>query len=213
MPRHLPLFPADTLFDRIARATCRAGCLPRKELYETWEVARRVRRQFRGGRVVDMACGHGLLAYLLLLLDDTSAEALAVDRQIPQSAEKLAKALETDWPRLKNRVHFLKADLTKIALGRQDLVVASHACGELTDLILERAAAAGARLAVLPCCHDLKIADQGGLGGWLDGPLAVDVSRAVNLRSKGYTIYTRQIPAEISPMNRLLMAGRDDPEK
>jgi hypothetical protein len=35
----LDRFQGETLFDRIARATCEAGCLPRKELYEAWEVA------------------------------------------------------------------------------------------------------------------------------------------------------------------------------
>ena len=65
--RQLPLFTGESLFDRIARAVCRAGCLPRKELYEAWEVARRVRRRFRGGRVVDVAGGHGLLAAVMLL--------------------------------------------------------------------------------------------------------------------------------------------------
>ncbi len=206
--RHLPRFPGETLFDKIARATCRASCLPRKELYESWEVARRIRRRFRGGRVVDMACGHGLLAQILLLLDASSWEALAVDHQIPPSAAKIARSLETDWPRLYNRVHFLRDDVRNIALKRGDLVVSSHACGALTDLILERAASVGARIAVLPCCHDLKTADQGALGGWLDGPLAVDVTRAVTLRAQGYKIYTQEIPAGISPMNRLLMAEK-----
>ncbi len=35
-------FPGDTLLDHIGRAVCRAGCLPRKELYEAWEAALRV---------------------------------------------------------------------------------------------------------------------------------------------------------------------------
>lgn len=48
----LPHFTGDTLFDAIARAVCRAGCLPRKELFEAWEVARRVRLTSRGYRVV-----------------------------------------------------------------------------------------------------------------------------------------------------------------
>ncbi|RLB54867.1 MAG: methyltransferase domain-containing protein, partial [Deltaproteobacteria bacterium] len=51
--RSVPLFPQQTLFGAIARTVCEAGCLPRKELYEAWEVARRVRRRFRGGRVVE----------------------------------------------------------------------------------------------------------------------------------------------------------------
>src|SRR5690349_116094 len=54
-PFDLPRFPSESLFDRLARVVCRAGCLPRKELYEAWEVARRVHRRFRGGRVVDLA--------------------------------------------------------------------------------------------------------------------------------------------------------------
>src|SRR6187455_3837136 len=89
----LDRFQGETLFDRIARATCAAGCLPRKELYEAWEVARRVRRLFRGGRVVDMCGGHGLLAHVMLLLDDSSASALVVDPQIPPSAAALHEAL------------------------------------------------------------------------------------------------------------------------
>ncbi|MCH3710085.1 hypothetical protein LZC18_10085, partial [Campylobacter coli] len=76
----LDRFPGGTLFNRIARAVCQAGCLPRKELYEAWEVARRTRRRFRGGRVVDLAAGHGLLAQVMLLLDDSSPEAVAVDQ-------------------------------------------------------------------------------------------------------------------------------------
>src|SRR5258705_13842852 len=66
--RDLERFPGDSLFDRLGRAVCHAGCLPRKELYEAWEVARRVRRVFRGGRIVDLAAGHGLLAHVLLIL-------------------------------------------------------------------------------------------------------------------------------------------------
>jgi len=202
----LPQFAGETLFDSIARAVCRAGCLPRKELYEAWEVARRVRRRFRGRRIVDLACGHGLLAQILLLLDDSSPEALAVDRSLPKSAATLEAALCEAWPRLHGRVRFLESDLRDVPLDRDDLVVSAHACGGLTDLILERAAAAGACVAVLPCCHDLKAADLGGLEGWLDGPLAIDATRVALLRYRGYRVFTHEIPGDITPKNRLLMA-------
>lgn len=205
----LPQFPGDTLFNRVARTVCTAGCLPRKELYEAWEVARRVRRRFRGGRVLDLACGHGLLAYLLLLLDDSSAVAMAVDHRLPDSAAKLKSVLEDTWPRLAGRVQLLQADLESIPLEQGDLVVSAHACGRLSDLILERAMAARARIALLPCCHDLNGADLGGLQGWLDGPLAIDVLRAQRLRAGGYTVTTQLIPGDITPKNRLLMAEPD----
>ncbi len=202
----LSQFAGDTLFDAIARAVCRAGCLPRKELYEAWEVARRVRRRFRGGRVVDLACGHGLLAQALLLLDDSSPAALAVDQRIPKSAASLEASLGAEWPRLQGRIRYLETDLRNVPLDRDDLVVSAHACGGLTDLILERAVAAGARVAVLPCCHDLKKADLGGLEGWMEGPLAIDAARVARLRFSGYRVFTQLIPGDITPKNRLLMA-------
>jgi hypothetical protein len=204
--RHLPLFPGETLFERIARAVCRAGCLPRKELYEAWEVARRVHRRFRGGRVVDLASGHGLLAQIMLLLDRDIAQGFAVDRRIPENAELLAAQLRSDWPALAGGMSFMEKDIELFELYPDDLVVSVHACGGLTDLVLERAMAAGCRVAVLPCCHDLRSADQGGLQGWLDGALAVDVTRAALLRSRGYRVYTQSIPEDITPKNRLLMA-------
>lgn len=205
----LPLFEGATLFDAVGRAVCAAGCLPRKELYEAWEVARRVRRRFRGGRVVDLACGHGLLAQLMLLLDDSSPLALAVDRRLPKSAPTLAAAMNAAWPRLEGRTRFVAADLENVELFRDDVVVSAHACGGLTDLVLERAMAARARVAVLPCCHDLKGADLGGLEGWLDGPLAMDAARVARLRCRGYRVATQRIPGDITPKNRLVLAEPD----
>jgi SAM-dependent methyltransferase len=204
--RLLPQFAGTTLFDAIARAVCRAGCLPRKELYEAWEVARRVRRRFRGGRIIDMACGHGLLAQILLLLDDTSPAAVAVDRRIPESAALLDACLTEAWPRLKGRVQFIEGDLEEVPVHQDDLIVSVHACGGLTDLVLDRALAVRARLAVLPCCHDLAGAGMAGLQGWLAGPLALDVVRATRVRSQGYQVYTQEIPGDITPKNRLLLA-------
>jgi hypothetical protein len=198
-------FAGNTLFDRLGRAVCRAGCLPRKELYEAWEVARRVRRLFRGGRVVDLGAGHGLLAQIMLLLDDSSPEALVVDKTLPPSSQKVHEALVADWPRLAGRVHFVARALDDIELTAEDIVVSSHACGALTDRVLERAAAARARVAVLPCCHDLDTCDSGELAGWLESPVAIDVLRAVRLQDRGYRIWTHTIPAAVTPQNRLLL--------
>jgi hypothetical protein len=206
----LDRFPGPTLFHRIARAVCEAGCLPRKELYEAWEVARRVRRQLRGGRIVDLGAGHGLLAQVLLLLDDSSPSALAVDKAIPESSRKLHDELAKVWPRLAGRVTFTVAPLESIEIRAGDLVVSCHACGQLSDLVLERAASARARVAVLPCCHDLARGEAGDLAGWIDGPLAIDVMRAVRLRQQGYRVWTQSIPAGITPKNRLLIGEPTD---
>jgi hypothetical protein len=201
----LDRFPGETLFDRIARAVCAAGCLPRKEFYESWEVARRVRRIVRGGRVVDLAAGHGLLAQMMLLLDDSSPEALVVDTSIAPSAQKVHDALARVWPRLVSRVSFVADAIEGVNIFEGDLIVSCHACGALTDRILDRAIAARACVAVLPCCHGVATCDAGDLEGWIDAPLAIDIVRAGRLRAQGYRVWTQTIPAAITPKNRLLI--------
>lgn len=207
--RDLGRFPSDNLFDRIGRAVCAAGCLPRKELFEAWEVARRVRRLFRGGRIVDLGGGHGLVALLLVLLDDSSPNAVVIDTAIPASAAKVHRALVDAWPRLDGRVTFVADDIRRASLESSDVVVSIHACGALTDVVLERAVSAGARVAVLPCCHDLDLGGFSGLEGWLDKPLAIDVLRALHVRARGYRTWTQVIPGAITPKNRLLLAAPD----
>jgi hypothetical protein len=206
LTRHdLGRFAGDTLFDRLGRAVCAAGVLPRKELYEAWEVARRLRRRVRGGRVVDVAGGHGLLAHVMLLLDDTSPEALVIDPVRPPSADALHAALLSTWPRLDRRVRWIEAPLHTVTLAASDVVASSHACGALTDRVLDAAVAAAAPVAVLPCCHDDETCDTGPLGGWLDLALAVDTLRAVRLADRGYDVWTQRIPPEITPKHRLLL--------
>ena len=209
--RDLDRFPGGTLFDRLARAVCHAGCLPRKELYEAWEVARRVRRLFRGGRIVDLGGGHGLLAQTLLILDDTSPGAIVVDRALPPSAAKLHEALVQTWPRLGGRVEFVAKGLDEVDLHGADLVVSCHACGNLTDVVLDRAVSVRARVAVLPCCHHLKTGDTGGLSGWVDRAAAIDIMRAMRLNQCGYRIWTQTIPSGITPKNRLLLGAPQQP--
>ena len=205
--RDLDRFPGSTLFHRVARAVCQAGCLPRKELYESWEVARRVRRLFRGGRIVDLGGGHGLLAQMMLILDDSSSGAIVVDTVLPPSSAKLHRALLQVWPRLAERVAFVAADLDAVELLATDVVVSSHACGALTDRVLDRAAAARARVAVLPCCHNLAVLDTGDLAGWVDGPTAIDITRAIRLKQMGFRVWTQTIPADVTPRNRLLIGA------
>ena len=204
-PRDFGRFPSATLFDRIGRAVCEAKCLPRKELYESWEVARRVRRLFRGGRIVDLGGGHGLLAQILLILDDSSPDSIVVDKAPAPSGPKVHDALVRAWPRLAGRVTFIAREMEDVELRTTDLIVSIHACGALTDRVLDLASAARARVAVLPCCHDRERCDAGDLEGWLDVPLAIDVTRSARLRAAGYRVRTQTIPRDITPQNRLLL--------
>jgi Methyltransferase domain len=166
-------------------------------------MSRRVRRRLRGGRVVDFGGGHGLLAQVLLLLDDSSPSALVVDKALPPSSAAVHDALRRTWPRLA----FVARAMDHVPVEADDVVVSSHACGLLTDRVLDVATGARARVAVLPCCHDLARSTTGDIAGWLDPALAIDVMRARRLAENGYRIWTQTIPAAITPKNRLLMGA------
>jgi hypothetical protein len=155
--------------------------------------------------VVELAAGHGLVAHLLLLLDDSSRSALAVDSKPVPSAPRLSEALVARWPRLSGRIEHRTGDLGRVPLSADDLVVSVHACGALSDVVIGRAIGARAHLALLPCCHDARTCDAGSLTGFLPLPLAVDATRVARLRAAGYDVVTQTIPEAITPHNRLIL--------
>jgi Methyltransferase domain len=104
------------------------------------------------------------------------------------------------------RVEFVSGEISAVQARPGDLLVSCHACGSLTDDVLEKAISARARVVVLPCCHQKLENDAAGLAGWLDSALAIDVTRAARLREHGYSVHTQTIPGEITPKNRLLLA-------
>jgi hypothetical protein len=121
------------------------------------------------------------------------------------SAERLARALVSRWPRLAGRVERRVADLTAVGVEPGDLVVSVHACGALSDTVIELATRVRAVVALLPCCHDAATCDTGSLTGFLPIPLAVDATRVARLRAAGYDVFTQTIPEEITPENRLIL--------
>ena len=106
---------------------------------------------------------------------------------------------------LEGRIERRVMDLRSVQAAEGDLVVSAHACGGLTDATLDVALASRVGVAVLPCCHVDRTGDTGGLLGWMDGALAMDVTRAGRLRAAGYHVLAQTIPETITPKNRLLL--------
>ena len=198
-------FHGNSLMAKIGRTVCEAECLPRKEFFEVWETAKRIRRHMRGGKILDLAAGHGLLSAILLIMDNSSPSATLVDIRKPQSYEKLMFVLMKKWPKLKGRLDYKVMPLEEISGNENTLAVSVHACGILTDKVLDLAISARCRVAVVPCCHDLKQCDLGGLANWMDGPLAVDATRLARLKSENFKVAALNIPKEITPKNHLLL--------
>jgi hypothetical protein len=126
---------------------------------------------------------------------------------LPLSSSRVHDVVVESWPRLAGRVTYVATSLDSVGLHGSDVVVSSHACGRLTDVVLDAAIRASVRVAVLPCCHDLAACDTGGLSGWIEGSLAIDLMRAVRLRQHGYRVWTQSIPVTVTPKNRLLLGA------
>jgi hypothetical protein len=91
------------------------------------------------------------------------------------------------------------------------IVISTHACGSLTDAVLEYAADVGAAsIAVMPCCYT-GTADGApyGVRRMLGVGMAADLRRAFELQGRGdYHVDFAAVPRAITPMNRIIVAER-----
>jgi len=104
----------DHLFDQFAQVVCYAGIVARKEVFETWASALYIHSTFFNrsndnnkvdvketnifdnetkirpivNRIVDVAAGHGLLAWALLILDDQHRRNSGVDHDVVDHEEE-----------------------------------------------------------------------------------------------------------------------------
>jgi hypothetical protein len=183
------------LFDEFASVVCRTGTVSRKEVFETWAAALFIHERFFGTttrvssssldcdlrRVADVAGGHGLLAWALLILDDhqqqhhektlTDSEedvpmprrhhrrpltAFCLDSKMPKSADVIYTEMLHRWPQLQGRFDFVEANLEQLRPDPSCLLASVHACGGLSDLLVATAVSSKAPIAVVPCCHSRK---------------------------------------------------------
>ena len=135
-------------------------------------------------RIVDVAAGHGLLAWALLLLSDeeernnhnhnnnssaipTTKEphhqrheqpltVFCLDVQMPPSAELIQTSMIQQWPHLQDRFDYVEARLEQLVPHPSCLLASVHACGILSDMLVATAAEHQMPLALVPCCHSRK---------------------------------------------------------
>ena len=178
------------LFNKFASVLCETSVMPRKEVFETWSAAIYIHSHFFKQnydtttetsrhpvirRFCDVAGGHGLLAWALLVLDDEERNeamvsrqqhlgqetcapltALCVDRRMPSSAESIRIAMIRQWPHLEDRFDFVEGWLEQIHFHPTCLIASVHACGGLSDTIVASAIYNKAPVALVPCCHSRK---------------------------------------------------------
>ncbi|OEU11664.1 hypothetical protein FRACYDRAFT_244783 [Fragilariopsis cylindrus CCMP1102] len=135
-------------------------------------------------RVADLASGHGLVSWAVLLLDQSRTRtAICIDKSIPKSTDIIEQVMTKYHPSvmyddanhnqnqigieerpekqqqtlIKKRWHYVEGDICRNVLADSTtLIVGVHCCGTLSDSILELAISSNAPLCLIPCCHTVK---------------------------------------------------------
>jgi len=218
-------------FQDFVRVVCSTSSIPRKELYEAWSTAIIIHNFFpEQKRFADLACGHGLLSWALLILDIDSTydenksnrSAVCIDRRMPKSAEKLATAMIEQWPMLQDKWDYVESKLDAIVPSSSTLLCGVHACGLLSDQIISLAIHGGSPLALVPCCHSKKSLNdterieykRNQNNDNIENQLYnlslseyIDNARVNKLQAAGYSVTRTTIPEEITAQNKLILAS------
>jgi len=201
-------FSASRHMDRLALALAARRALPLKELLESAEFYMRVRRRIRAQTVVDLCAGHGLVGLLFAAFERSVQRVVLLDQRQPESFTRVREAVVEVAPWTADKLVYIESPLLEAGphIPPGAGVVAVHACGVRTDRCLELAADKGCAVAVMPCCYaqTARKAPR-ALRAALGAILTTDIDRTYRMEQAGYEMAWSEIPAVITPMNRVLL--------
>ena len=187
----------------------------RKEFYETAFVIDRLQDELsRVPALWELGAGHGMLGLFSSVMYPRLSRATLIDQHKPSSYERIREHLAVRFPYVKVRTRFIEGkiqDAVDIPPGA--LVVGVHACGALTDRVVETAAAAGADFAVVPCCEAKRLLPLEVRRETPPGcvPQAVAEMRLARWRGMGYAVEERALPEAVTGRGRIFIGRAPTP--
>lgn len=210
-PQYENLFKGNSLQSKILKVLADAQLLPIKEVLECFEYFAQIRKHVRSRVMCDLCCGHGLLGVIFAVFEKDVEKVYLVDKVEPPSRQKLLSEIITVAPWIEQKIINVSEEISSNSQWLEEgmSIVSAHACGSLTDLCIDVAFKVKGNIAILPCCYPKKKcpapqAIQDDLGF----ETAFDIDRTYRLKNADYHIRWQSIPAEISPMNRVIVGKK-----
>jgi predicted RNA methylase len=178
-----------------------------KEIREAFDFVQRIDSLTKGKNVLELCSGHGLIGHLLAMKGAKSVR--QVDRLDSKSRGNLERYLKNYTRVIYDNIDFI-VNKDEILTWDFDIVVSMHACGNLTDEVIDIAMKKGADIASCPCCyHGSKVMkSMSAAAHHLGKPLAVDAFRLGKLANAGYDVSMKLLEISISPCNHIIVGKK-----
>lgn len=159
-------------------------------------------------KFLDLCCGNGLLG--MYIATKTGKQVLATDTRKTTKYRRLEVAMGQAYDLI--TYSFRQADIQKESfdddISENSALVSIHACGQLTDRLIELALQHQKPFAVMPCCH--KNEDPYFTPKDMprrDGSVALyhDRVRLQYLREQGFDAHCATIDKRITSCNRIII--------
>lgn len=166
-------------------------------------------------RVLDICAGKGLLSFLLLY-NGIARESFMVDKKKPFRFRRLEKLFYNYSLNYTYTEEDIFSEDYVIKNNGNSLVVAIHACGNLTDRIIELSLKQTLPFAIMPCCHrTIERSIRYQLRNPPDPRLKLykrkedyfDLLRQRYIEEHGWSCYIREIDEKITPRNKIIIAS------
>ncbi len=160
-------------------------------------------------------CGNDLVTWFWLA-ENRQLCSSSYDLLRTNKSNRLRKKVESYFPELASRNKFLEVDLITSWPAEEDdkhsLAIAIHACGNLSDIFIRNCTDKRIPFALAPCCHKknsfvLSPKDYPSISRYEETNFDVrqDLIRAKYVEEKGYDIFFRFLPVEITVKNRIIL--------
>ena len=196
-----------------------------KEFFETTEAFKTIQMKKGSLRcnsnckekiLVEVAGGHCLFsAIVALVYPERFDRIIAIDLKRVEAFDKVMNCLRQISPVSASKIEFKQEDIKKSqSICTGSVVVALHACGNLTDVIISISLKNQVNsLNLMGCCYrncDAAKECHPAIRNWAGERFASSITRTLKLQEHKYDVNWKFISTVITPQNQVIIAVKDN---